>query len=148
VNGYQGRYNFRQPFWVAKGSRIYPSVPHISLNDSQNLAWNLAEAFREGPQHHLLPKLIQKPTTEISERVLTAIGWYNRANSYAADDSEALLSLAVGFETLLGLPRDAKTERFVDAVSLLLGRVARLNLWAAMCLRELYADGISAEFNR
>ena len=130
VNGYQGRYNLRQPFWVATGSRLYPPVPHISLNDSQNLAWNLDEAFREGPQHHLLPTLIQKPATEISERVLTAIEWYNRANSYVVDDSEALLSLAVGFETLLGLPRDAKTERFVDAVSLLLGRVARLNLWA------------------
>jgi hypothetical protein len=130
VHGYQGRYNFRQPFWVAKGSRLYPPVPHISLNDGQNLAWDLAQAFREGPQHHLLPTLIQKPMTEISERVLTAIGWYNRANADATEDSVALLSLAVGFETLLGLPRDAKTERFVDAVSLLLGRVARLSLWA------------------
>jgi hypothetical protein len=61
---------------------------------------------------------------------LTAINWYTRANAYSVDDSEAIPSLAVALEALLGLPRDAKTERFVDAVSLLLGRVARLNLWA------------------
>jgi hypothetical protein len=61
---------------------------------------------------------------------MTAIRWYNRANSLLADDSEATLSLAVGFEALLGLPRDAKTDRFIDAVSLLLGRVPRLNSWA------------------
>jgi hypothetical protein len=48
----------------------------------------------------------------------------------SVDDSVAILSLAVAFEALFGLPRDAKTERFVDAVSLLLGRVAMLNLCA------------------
>jgi len=31
VPGYAGRYNFRQPFWVTKGSRLYPPVPHIAL---------------------------------------------------------------------------------------------------------------------
>lgn len=130
VSGYEGRYNFRNPFWVAKGSRLYPPVPHISMNDSQNLAWDLGRAFTEAPQHHLLPTLIQEPLTENAKRTITAIRWYNRANSYLADDSEAILSLAVGFETLLGLPRDAKTDRFIDAISLLLGRVPRLNLWA------------------
>lgn len=130
IPGYQGRYNFRQPFWVAKGSRLYPPVPHIGMNLSQNLAWDLRRAFSDGPQHHLLPTLIRKPTTEISERVLTAIDWYNRANAYTTEESEALLALAVGFETLLGLPRDDKTDRFVDAVSLLLGRVERLKVWA------------------
>jgi hypothetical protein len=130
VPGYEGRYNFRNPFWVAKGSRLYPPVPHISLNDSQDLAWDIGRAFREGPQHHLLPTLIQEPLSENAKRAMTAIRWYNRANSLLADDSEAVLSLAVGFEALLGLPRDAKTERFIDAVSLLLGRVPRLNSWA------------------
>src|SRR6266568_944276 len=31
VPGYEGRYNFRNPFWVIRGSRLYPPVP--SLND-------------------------------------------------------------------------------------------------------------------
>jgi hypothetical protein len=104
VLGYQGRYNFCHPFWVAKGSRLYPPVPHLALNDSQNLAYDLERAFTEGPQHHLLPVLLHCPTTAVSERVLTAISWYNRANAYSVDDSEAVLSLAVGFEALLGLP--------------------------------------------
>lgn len=61
---------------------------------------------------------------------MTAIGWYNRANSYLVNDSEAILSLAVGFAALLSLPREAKTDRFIDAVALLLGRVLGLNSWA------------------
>jgi hypothetical protein len=130
VPGYEGRYNFRHPFWVARGSRLYPPVPDLPLNDSQNLAWDLGTALSEAPQHHLLPTLIQEPVSENATRAMIAIRWYNRANSYLADDSEAILSLAVGFEALLGLPRDAKTERFIDAISLLLGRVPRLNSWA------------------
>jgi len=130
VPGYEGLYNFRNSFWVAKGSRLYPTVPDISLNDSQDLAWDLDRVFREEPQHHLLPTLIQDPLSENAKRAMTAIRWYNRANSLLADDSESILSLAVAFEALLGLPRDAKTERFIDAVSLLLGRVPRLDSWA------------------
>jgi hypothetical protein len=62
--------------------------------------------------------------------VLTALTWYNRANALTSDDDSAVIHLAVAFETLLALRRDAKTDRFVDAVSLLLGRIPRLNLWA------------------
>jgi hypothetical protein len=129
VPGYQGRYNFREPFWVAKGSRLYPPVPHIGLNISQDLAYDLRRCF-ESPQHHLLPELLQQPSTEAAERVLRALTWYNRANALTSDDNSSIIDLAVAFETVLALPRDAKTDRFVDAVSLLLGRIARLNLWA------------------
>jgi hypothetical protein len=129
VAGYEGRYNFRNAFWVVRGSRLYPPIPDIALNDSQDLAWDLGTAFSEAPHHHLLPTLIQEPLSENARRAVTAIRWYNRANSYLADESEAILSLAVGFEALLGLPRDHKTERFIDAICLLLGRVPRLNLW-------------------
>src|SRR5207249_2514187 len=45
VPGYQGRYNFRHPFWVVKGSRLYPPVPHIGLNISQDLAHDLIGFF-------------------------------------------------------------------------------------------------------
>ena len=129
VPGYQGRYNFSHPFWVAKGSRLYPPVPHIGLNISQHLAHDLRRCF-ESPQHHLLPELLRQPATETAERVLTSLTWYNRANALTSDNDSAIINLAVAFETLLALPRDAKTDRFVDAVSLLLGRITRLNLWA------------------
>jgi hypothetical protein len=130
VSGYQGRYNFRHPFWAAKGSRVYPPVPHVGLNISQDLAPNLLQAFTEAPKHYLLPQLLSPGASEAADRVLTAINWYNRANSASEEDDVALIHLAVAFETLLGLPREAKTERFVDAISLLLGRIERLNLWA------------------
>lgn len=130
VMGYEGRYNFRHPFWVVKGSRLYPPVPHIGLNIGQDLAGDLTSFFTQAPQHHLLPRLLDAPSTVVGERVLTALTWHNRANAAGNDEENAVLDLAVAFETLLALPKDAKTDRFVDAVSLLLGRIPRLNLWA------------------
>jgi hypothetical protein len=52
------------------------------------------------------------------------------ANEDAADPDRALLSLAVAFEALLKLPDSSKTERLVDAITLLLGRTERLDEWA------------------
>src|SRR5713226_2347134 len=117
VPGYQGRYNFRHPFYLAKGSRLYTPVPHIGLNISQDLAADLDRCFAEAPQHRLLPELLRQPMTATAKRVLTAITWYNRANALANDDASSILDLAVGFEALLALPKDAKTDRFIDAVS-------------------------------
>jgi hypothetical protein len=39
--------------------------------------------------------------------------------------------LAIAFEALLSLPEGQKTDRIVDAIALLLGRVSRLDVWAA-----------------
>ena len=130
VSGYQGRYNFRHPFWVIKNSRLYPPVPHIVLNHSQTLASDLFQFF-DSPRYSLLPALLGKPETEAGERVLRALSWFNRANALDIDDESAIVNLSIAFETLLALPKDAKTDRFIDAVSLLLGRVARLDEWAA-----------------
>ena len=129
VSGYYGRYNFRHPFWVVKGSRLYPPVPNIGLNHSQDLVYDLRRCFAS-PRYHLLPTLLSKPESATAERVLRALGWFNRANTLHGDDDSAMLNLSVAFETLLALPRDTKTDRFVDAVSLLLGRVERLDIWA------------------
>lgn len=128
--GYRGLYNFRHHFWVAKTSRLYPPVPHIGLNIAQDLAHDLVSAFTQAPQHHLLPGLLHDRETPIARRVLTALTWHNRANAAGNSDDCAVLDLAVAFEALLALPKDAKTERFGDAIALLLGRVPRLNLWA------------------
>jgi hypothetical protein len=129
VDGYYGRYNFRHPFWVAKNSRVYPPVPSIGLNHSQDFANDLGSCF-QSPGYHLLPSLLIEPTNATADRVLRAIRWFNRANMLEIDEDCAILDLSVAFETLLALPRDAKTDRFVDAVSMLLGRVERLGMWA------------------
>ena len=133
VPGYEGRYNFRHPFWVVKNSRIYPPVPHIALNISQDLVHDF-HWFLQEPQHNFLPELLQQPATETTERVLTALTWYNRANAVTGEDDTAIINLAAAFETLLRLPRDSKSDRIVDAVSLLLGRIPRLGLW----VRQFY----------
>jgi hypothetical protein len=129
VPGYYGRYNFRHPFWVVKNSRLYPPVPHIVLNQSQDLAYDLGNCLGS-PRYHLLPALLSEPESATRERVLRALGWFNRANTLHGDDHSAILDLSVAFEALLALPKDAKTDRFKDAVSLLLGRVERLDTWA------------------
>lgn len=130
VTGYYGRYNLRQPFWVAKGSRLYPPVPSITLNISQDLSHDLSSLFGESSPHNLLPGLLRQPMTPTAKRVMTALIWYNRANSQTNDDDTQIIHLAVGFEALLALPKGATTDRFKDAVSLLLGRIPRLDLWA------------------
>jgi hypothetical protein len=63
--------------------------------------------------------------------MLRAITWFNRANSSSHNDETNLVMLAVAFETLLAVPEDKKTERLSDAISLLLGRVPRLDTWAS-----------------
>lgn len=129
VPGYYGRYNFRHPFWAVRNSRLFPPVPHIVLNQSQDLAYELSSCF-QSQRYRLLPELLRERRRPAEERVLKAIRWFNRANALRADEYSAILDLSVAFETLLGLPRDVKTDRFVDAVSLLLGRIERLDSWA------------------
>jgi hypothetical protein len=129
VAGYYGRYNFDHPFWVVENSRMYPPVPHMVLNQSQDLAHDVGRCFHS-ERYGLLPGLLKPRRSPAEERVLKAIRWFNRANAYSADKNSAILDLSVAFETLLGLPRDEKSDRFVDAVSLLLGRIERLDIWA------------------
>lgn len=74
------------------------------------------------PHYQLLPELLNQPMTATAERVLAAITWYNRANALSNDDASSILDLAVGFETLLALSQDSKTDRFIDAPPLTAGR--------------------------
>jgi hypothetical protein len=130
--GYDGMLDFTEPFWVVKGARIYPPVQHITLNISQDLAADFGQ-FMDGTGHGLL-RLLTDDKRHIGERVFTAFNWYNAANRAGQSESEALVSLAIAFESLLNLPTGEKTDRFVDSVSLLLGRVPRLKDW----VRQFY----------
>jgi hypothetical protein len=133
ATGYAGLMNFSQPFWVVKGSRIYPPVPQITLNISQDLAQDLDE-FSSHPGKYELFGLLRQDDLHVAERVFTSLNWYNAANRAGASEGEALISLAIAFEALLQLPQGEKTDRFVDTVSLLLGRVPRLDEW----VRQFY----------
>jgi hypothetical protein len=130
VRGYNGLSNFRHAFWVEPGSRLYGPKPHMILNISQDLLADLEERLPGRPDYHLLLDLLEKPDTPTSQRIYAALQWYNAANEDALAQGQALLNLAIAFETLLRLPEPSKKERLVDAISLLLGRVERIEDWA------------------
>jgi hypothetical protein len=130
VDGYAGLYNFRHYFWAAKGSRLYGPRPHITLNHSQSLCIDLARFIQGRTDYRLLIKLLEKPDTSSSLRIFTALRWFNEANKEANEQSAAIVNLSIAFEALLSLPIDEKTDRLTDAISLLLGRIPRLDIWA------------------
>lgn len=130
VQGYEGLYNFRHYFWVAGGSRLYGPEPHLTLNLSQDLDSDVGHAMAARVDYRLLNEFLRKQRTHASSRAFTAVRWFNAANDEANNDAAAIVSLSIAFETLLSLPADEKTDRLIDAVSLLLGRIPRLDIWA------------------
>jgi len=130
INGYAGLYNFRHHFWVAKGSRLYGPKPDLTLNISQDLISDIARAEKSRCDYRLLCEFLRKPVTKTIARVFTALQWFNAANSDSNDPAAAIVDLSIAFEALMNLPEDQKTDRFTDAVSMLLGRIPRLDIWA------------------
>ncbi|HEV8071020.1 MAG TPA: hypothetical protein VGP76_25125 [Planctomycetaceae bacterium] len=129
VAGYAGRLDQRSPLWVAKGSRIYPPTPHLSLNISQDLHVDLGLRLQDSLQYALLAFLAgPRRNSHLLARVLTSLRWYNRSVAIDVSEDVALVSLAIAFEALLGLPSGKEvTSRFKEAVALLVGPVPRLD---------------------
>ena len=132
LDGYDGLIGLRHPFWAIPGSRLYATIPHPTLNLSQDLASDLERARSARADYRLLLELLKERDrgSDIGHRVFTAIRWFNRANSEHRDEAESFICLSVAFETLLRLPQDAKSSRFIDVIALLLGRPPRLENWA------------------
>jgi Apea-like HEPN len=129
MEGYAGLYNFEHYFWVALGSRVYGPDPHPTLNMAQDLGADLERAGHSRAMHLLLG-VLERPADQSGQRTLTAIRWYNSANREAANDLISIVHLAIAFEALFGLPPADKSDRLVDSIALLLGRVPRLDVWA------------------
>lgn len=130
IDGYAGLYNFRHHFWITKESRLYGPIPRLSLNQSQDLFTDLEYASTKRIDYRLLLKIANSRKTEFASRVFTSLDWFNSANKMENDQAKALVNLAIAFESLLRLPQGETTARIVEAVSLLLGRISRLNDWA------------------
>jgi hypothetical protein len=130
--GYTGTRNQTILLWVAKGSRIFPVIPHIVLNYSQDLSLNLQMLFSH-PWNWALGYLYFNPyeyPLDLRRRVFVSLNWYMRSCRDSLDQSEALVHLAIALESLLHL-RSGKgvTDRFKDAVLTLLGPVPGLDNW-------------------
>ncbi len=135
--GYVATRDCNVHFWVAEGSRIYPEVPFVRLNLSQNLSSNI-NMFLSHAHNWALEQLYSlpyQPMPEVSSRVFVAIDWYLRSCRETIAEPEAIVDLAIALESVLGLrPGEGVTERFADAVLTLLGPVPRLDSW----LKQFY----------
>ena len=130
VLGYRGLYNFRHHFWVAERSRLYGPKPNMVLNIAQDLATDLDRASCARPDYGLLRRLLAGPVNDAYIRVFTAVQSFNAANDAANEEPAAIVYLSVAFEALLRVPSDHKSDRLIDAISMLLGRIPRLDIWA------------------
>lgn len=134
LEGYEGRRNDAGHLWVAEGSRVYPEMPHQTLNLSQTLAGDV-HRFLERDANWAFRRLFlgeasQQKTGQIRDRVFSGLEWYLRSCRDAISESEALVHLAIALESLLRVPSGERlTERFKDAVLTLIGPVPRLDSW-------------------
>ena len=86
---------------------------------------------------------------ENRKRVFVALEWYARSSRDTVTESEALLSLAIALESLLGVPeKDAVRERLKAAILTLLGPVPRLGDWVDQFYNtrsEIVHEGVPSE---
>jgi hypothetical protein len=127
--------NFKHHFSITAASRIYPPVPDMWLNISQDLAADFGQSFPISRSYGAFLLLLHQPQNPIADRIFTAVRWFNLSNSMDSEPEAAILHLAVAYEALLQLPEAERiTDRLVDSVSLLLGRIPRLDEW----VRQFY----------
>jgi hypothetical protein len=132
VPGYAGTRNQRTQLWTAKGSRIYPEVPHSVLNHTQDLALNL-NMFLSHAHQWALWTLYFQPNycpPDLRKRVFVSIDWYMRSCRDSLLEAEAIVHLAIALESLLhARSGEGIRERLKDAVLTLLGPVTHLENW-------------------
>jgi hypothetical protein len=132
VPGYECDVDGQSTLYVAQGSRIYPPCVRLWLNLSQDLKYDVERVLgsqRNGAVLRYFTHRVTAPT-DLHERVLNALRWYNRSTSNDSPAEVSLVHLACAFETLLGLEQGRDlTSRLTSAVLLLVGNVPRVDSW-------------------
>jgi len=134
IPGYVGTRNENEMFWVAKGSRIYPESPHVAINFSQELSFDI-ERFLSQPHNWALRPFYQyerdmNDMPEVQNRLFVGLEWYLRSCRKSSSPAEEIVNVAIALESLLRVrPGESLTERFKDAVTTLVGPVPRLDSW-------------------
>lgn len=132
VDGYEGILNNKSFLWVTDGSRIFPPTASLWLNISQDLNVEFNHRLDQSDTYRPVIEYFaaKNDVGVFRERILTALSWYNKSTRIDIDESEALVDLAIAFESLLDLYRgDSLTTRFNEAVGLLAGDIGRLDSW-------------------
>jgi Apea-like HEPN len=133
IPGYTGTRDQDTYLTVAKGSRIYPEVPYLVVNHSQNLALNLQTFLSYAHNWALWTLYVDRDACppELRHRVFVAIDWYMRSCRDSLVEAEAIVHLAIAFESLLnvGSEEEGVRARLKNAILTLVGRVPRLDEW-------------------
>lgn len=110
---------------------IYPPSPLFGIHMNHKVDGMLEQLY-ENSKLWALNKLIYSQNDDfIHDKLYVAMEWYNRSCSINAHADTSLVSLAIAFETLVGLSGyDSKTNRFIDSILVLLGDHPRLRSWA------------------
>ena len=97
IDGYYSMLNGTAYFWVAKGSRIYPPVPHLTLNISQDIAFDMARIEQERKNWAFIELFAgyEYENVEVEERVFRALEWHNRSTAQDITEDVALVNLAI-----------------------------------------------------
>ncbi|GIQ71441.1 hypothetical protein DUZ99_14465 [Xylanibacillus composti] len=131
IKGYEGILNNSINFWVTEGNRIYPPTPNFYLNIPQDLLRDFHSSELQSTNSSFVSFLnFGRSATEINDRIFNSLKWYNRSTSVYCGEEQALVYMAIAFESLLDLEHgDHVTKRFKEAVILLVGRVEKLESW-------------------
>lgn len=153
IDGYEVRLNNKSYFWVSRGSRIFPPAASLWLNISQDLRVDFNYRASQSQRYASIVKYFARrhEIDSLGERILTALIWHNRSIGIDIDEDVALVNLAIAFESLLGLETGEKvTERFKEAVNLLVGEVPRLESWLTQFYKarsQIVHEGRSASLS-
>lgn len=151
IAGYTALLNNKIRFWVTNKDQIFPPIPDMWLNVSQDLGQEYSHVRFS---HRIRPivEYFSRNTSDSSlqQRILTAIGWYNRTLQMGSNEDVTLVNLAIAFESLLNLKQGEKVvERFKEAISLLVGGLPRLDSWLTQFYKarsEIVHEGKSQNF--
>lgn len=131
IDGYEIVLNFKTHLWAIEGGRIYPPTGRLWLNISQNLFFDISH-LETGDYSNSLIRFLEADTKmpHLYKRILTSLTWYNRSILKDIEEEVALVNLAVAFESLLDLETGEQvTNRFREAVKLLVGGLPRIDSW-------------------
>jgi len=132
LDGYEAWSRQNENLPLIPGCRIYPPIRNFWLNHYQDLHADIKKidwplATRSSPV-----LLCAEPAIapSLEDRLLRAMHWYCKAASAVIEPDEAIVSLAIAFETMLQLDRTAKSSDLYHRISLLIGGVPRLDSWS------------------
>jgi len=130
VDGYHGILNGTNFISIEKNEKILPPIPGYNQNYNQDLSVDL-QRIEKGSVYNFFHDFKKVHILFETDRLFRSMQWYNRSNSKSISLEEQLINLSISFESLLDLEKDKNiTNRFRNAINILIGNNEKLNAWA------------------